>query len=56
MVSMNEEEIREAARVLHELGAEEVYTGHCTGLRAECILRETYRDKFNKIHTSYVIE
>ena len=56
MVSMNEEKIREAARALRELGVEEVHTGHCTGLRAECILRETYRDKFNKIHTGYVIE
>jgi len=56
MVSMSEEKIGEAARVLHELGVEEIHTGHCTGLRAECILRELYRGKFNKIHTGYVIE
>lgn len=57
MMSMSEEKIREAGRILQSrLGVEEIHAGHCTGLKAECILREIYREKFNKIHTGYVIE
>ncbi|HIP88394.1 MAG TPA: MBL fold metallo-hydrolase, partial [Thermococcus paralvinellae] len=38
------------------LGVEEVYTGHCTGLRAEAEFLKAYGDRFHKLHSGMVIE
>ncbi|MEM4576031.1 MAG: MBL fold metallo-hydrolase [Candidatus Nezhaarchaeales archaeon] len=46
-------------RVINELldeGVEEVYMGHCTGLRGEAKLLEAFKDKAHKIHSGYRIK
>jgi len=40
---------------LRELGVENIYTGHCTGLRAESMLLESYGEKFHRIHAGMKI-
>ncbi len=37
------------------LGVGEVYTGHCTGLRAEAEFLKAYGDRFHKLHSGMVI-
>ncbi|MGC9181387.1 MBL fold metallo-hydrolase [Thermogladius sp.] len=46
------------SRVVSELeneGVEEVYAGHCTGLRGEAELLKVYGDRMRKIHSGFTI-
>lgn len=45
--------IDEIAGMLRKIGVEEVYPGHCTGLRAESRLAEVYGDRFHRITAGY---
>jgi len=56
MVGFSREKIEETIRLFREMGVEEVHTGHCTGLRAEYMMMEAYREKFHKIHAGYRVE
>ncbi len=51
MVSYTEEDVVETARRLRELGAERIYTGHCTGFKAEKILSDEFGKGFTKLHS-----
>jgi len=42
--------IKDIANELKRLGVDSIVTGHCTGLRAEYILSEVFKDKFTKMH------
>lgn len=56
LVDASGDRIRQTIEAFKELGVEEVYTGHCTGLRAEAEFLKTYGDRFHKLHSGMVIE
>jgi len=51
LVSANEERITKTARKLLDIGVEKVYTGHCTGFKAECILLRMLGERLTRLHT-----
>ncbi len=56
LVNASEERIRRTGEDLRNLGVEEVYTGHCTGLRAECEFSREFGERFHKLHAGMVID
>lgn len=49
LIKATESRIRETAEALKDLGVQKVITGHCTGLRGECILREEFGSNFGQL-------
>ncbi len=49
LISANQERIEGTVRAFKELGVKEVYTGHCTGLAAECAFRNEYKENFKQL-------
>ncbi len=49
LISADQERIDGTVRAFKELGVREVYTGHCTGLAAECAFRREYKDNFKQL-------
>ncbi len=49
LISANQERIEGTVRAFKELGVKEVYTGHCTGLAAECAFRNEYGVSFGQL-------
>ncbi|WP_148882197.1 MBL fold metallo-hydrolase [Thermococcus aciditolerans] len=56
LIDASDERIERTVREFKELGVEEVYTGHCTGLRAEAAFLEAYGERFHKLHSGMVME
>ncbi len=56
LIGASEERIERTVREFLELGVEEVYTGHCTGLKAEAELMKAYGERFHKLHSGMVID
>nr|WP_206203895.1 MBL fold metallo-hydrolase [Thermococcus sp. 21S9] len=56
LIEASEERIRKTVEAFQRLGVEEVYTGHCTGLRAEAEFLKAYGERFHKLHAGMVIE
>jgi len=56
LVNADSERIERTVNDLRELGAENIYTGHCTGLRAECEFSKRFGEKFHKLHAGMLIE
>lgn len=48
--------IEETVKWFNKLGVEEVYAGHCTGLKAEAIMQNSYGKHFHKLHSGMIIE
>ncbi len=53
LVDADEERINEVIEALKNEGVEEVYAGHCTGLRAEYALLKSFGNGFRRIHTGF---
>ena len=56
LIDAGEERIERTVREFLKLGIEEVYTGHCTGLRAEAAFLRAYGERFHKLHSGMVID
>ncbi|WP_240910552.1 MBL fold metallo-hydrolase [Thermococcus sp. GR6] len=56
LIDASDERIEKTVKAFLELGVEEVYTGHCTGLKAEAAFLEAYGRKFHKLHSGMMIE
>ncbi|AHF79791.1 MBL fold metallo-hydrolase [Thermococcus paralvinellae] len=56
LIDVSSERIKQTVKAFQELGVEEVYTGHCTGLKAEAEFLKAYGDRFHKLHSGLVIE
>ena len=56
LIDASDERIEKTVREFQRLGVEEVYTGHCTGLRAEAAFLRAYGEHFHKLHSGMVIE
>ena len=54
--SVEPEWIERTVEELEAMGVEEVYTGHCTGLRAEARFMEVFGERFHKLYAGMVIE
>jgi len=54
LVGADREKIKKVIEALRNEGVEEVYVGHCTGLKAEYMLMEAYGESFTKIHTGFI--
>jgi len=55
LINADATRISKTVAKLRELGVENIYTGHCTGLRAESMLLESYGEKFHRIYTGMKI-
>ncbi len=49
LLGAGEERIRGTVRAFREMGVREVYTGHCTGLKAECAFMKEYGSDFKQL-------
>ncbi|WP_156927374.1 MBL fold metallo-hydrolase [Thermococcus nautili] len=56
LIEASDERIKKTVEEFQRLGVEEVYTGHCTGLRAEAEFLKAYGGRFHKLHSGMVIE
>jgi 7,8-dihydropterin-6-yl-methyl-4-(beta-D-ribofuranosyl)aminobenzene 5'-phosphate synthase len=56
LIDADEERIARTVEEFEKLGVREVYTGHCTGLRAEAAFLKAYSERFHKLHSGMVIE
>ena len=50
------DEVRKLAQSIKDTGIEEVYTGHCTGMKAYDILKEELGDKVHQLSAGMKIE
>ena len=56
LIDASDERVQRTVGEFQRLGVEEVYTGHCTGLRAEAAFLRAYGDKFHKLHSGMTVE
>ena len=56
LIDADDGRIGKTVEEFKKLGVEEVYTGHCTGLRAETTFLQAYGERFHKLHSGMVIE
>ncbi|WP_301281848.1 MBL fold metallo-hydrolase [Thermococcus aggregans] len=56
LISADEERIQKTVEAFKELGVKKIYTGHCTGLRAEATFAREFGKNFEKLHSGKVIE
>lgn len=56
LIEASEERIRKTMATLKELGLSSVYTGHCTGFKAECLFADAFKEGFHKLHCGMIIE
>ena len=45
-----------AGMMLADMGAERIYSGHCTGIDAELKLRKVFGERFERLHSGKTIE
>ncbi len=55
LVSASDERVLKTVEALRNMGVKEIYTGHCTGLRAECEFRMQFGRAFHKLHAGMSI-
>ncbi len=55
LVNASDERIEKTAKEFLKIGVNDIYTGHCTGLRAECTFYKYFGKKFHKLHAGMVI-
>ena len=56
LIDASIERITKTIDSFNEIGVEEVYTGHCTGLDAEAEFSKRYSGRFHKLHSGMTIE
>ncbi|ACX73088.1 beta-lactamase domain protein [Methanocaldococcus vulcanius M7] len=56
LIDANEDRINKTIAHLKKLGVERIYTGHCTGFKAEYRLSEEFGERFERLHAGKVIE
>jgi len=55
LIDADGQRIKNTIDAIKEMDIEKIYTGHCTGLKAEAMLLEEFKDKFNKLHSGKII-
>lgn len=56
LIDADEDRITKTAEALKEMGVQQIFVGHCTGLRGEAALLNVFGDRFRKMHTGMQIE
>jgi 7,8-dihydropterin-6-yl-methyl-4-(beta-D-ribofuranosyl)aminobenzene 5'-phosphate synthase len=56
LVDADEDRIDKTAKALMDLDVENLYVGHCTGLKGEAILLHLFKDRFCKLHSGMIID
>lgn len=56
LVNADEMRIENTVNAFREIGVEHIYTGHCTGLNAECKFKKQLGDKFHKLHAGMIMD
>ena len=55
LINADLERIKKTVETFKELNVKEIYTGHCTGLRAEAYMLDKYEKKFHKLYSGMII-
>jgi metal-dependent hydrolase (beta-lactamase superfamily II) len=56
LIDADEDRIAKTAQALRELDVEDLYVGHCTGLRGEAHLLGLFKDRLHKLHSGMRID
>jgi 7,8-dihydropterin-6-yl-methyl-4-(beta-D-ribofuranosyl)aminobenzene 5'-phosphate synthase len=56
LINADDELIDKTVRDLAELQIDRVYSGHCTGVKAELRLRKVFGERFERLHSGMVVE
>lgn len=56
LVDASEQRIKSTVKTLRRMGVKEVYTGHCTGFRAECLFAREFGGNFKKLYCGMTAE
>ena len=51
LINAGEEKINKTINELKGMNVQKIFTGHCTGLRAECAFQRIWRNKFEKLYS-----
>jgi len=55
LIDANDERIQNTVNALKRMGVRKVYTGHCTGLKAESMFANEFGKDFEKLHSGKVM-
>jgi 7,8-dihydropterin-6-yl-methyl-4-(beta-D-ribofuranosyl)aminobenzene 5'-phosphate synthase len=55
LIDAKRERIEQTVKNLEDLRVEKIYTGHCTGIKAECSLLSEFGVNFEKLHSGKVM-
>jgi 7,8-dihydropterin-6-yl-methyl-4-(beta-D-ribofuranosyl)aminobenzene 5'-phosphate synthase len=55
LIDAEDERIKKTVKSLKELEVKKIYTGHCTGLKAECEFMREFGGRFEKLHSGKII-
>ena len=55
LINASDKRIEKTVNELSKLGAEKIFTGHCTGFRAEAKFYEAFGERFHKLHVGMKI-
>ncbi len=55
LINASEERIDKTIQVINNMNVHKIYTGHCTGIRAECKFIRHYKGEFKKLHAGMTI-
>jgi len=56
LIDADDRRIERTVEALREMRVGRIYTGHCTGLRAECRFLREFRERFEKLHSGRIIK
>ncbi len=56
LVNVKEDRIKRTVDDLNSMGVRDIFTGHCTGLRAECEFLKVFGKRFHKLHAGMIID
>ena len=56
LINADLERIKKTIEMFRKLNVDEIYTGHCTGLRAEAYMSNEYKERFHKLHSGMIID
>jgi len=55
LIDAEEEKIDRTISELKRMNVQKIFTGHCTGLKAECAFQKVWKDKFEKLYSGKII-
>ncbi|MBE9514427.1 MAG: MBL fold metallo-hydrolase, partial [Chloroflexi bacterium] len=56
LLDADRERVELTVKTLKDMGVEKVYTGHCTGLKAEAAFLDSFGDRFEELYSGKVIK